>query len=160
MIEIDSEISEYDVSVPLRGFWYAGLPSSDGQRHVNASCFSPLTGILVRRQRKTAISEVLYLSFQSPYGDFGTPAEEAKQLDSISYQGFSPLTGILVRRRCLPVPAPRLGSQAIFSNLGLFSPFRLTRVKNKNQAMAIIGLVMPFFAGLKIFKPRRFLTLK
>ena len=100
------------------------------------ACFSPLTGILVMRRRRISIAV-----------NFG-------------YKCFSPLTGILVMRLCLSVPAPWLGSQAIFSNLRLFSPFSGTRVKNKNQAMAIIGLVMPFFAGLKIFKPRRFLTLK
>ena len=98
-------------------------------------------------------------AFQSPYGDFGTPTLNCF-FSKFSTFRFSPLTGILVRRLCLPVPAPRLGSQAIFSNLRLFSPFGLTRVKNKNQAMAIIGLVMPFIAVLKIFKPTGFLTLK
>ena len=97
--------------------------------------------------------------FPSPYGDFGTPTYDAL-FWNWSNKCFSPLTGILVRRLCIPVPAPRLGSQAIFSNLRLFSPFGLTRVKNKNQAMAIIGLVMPFIAVLKIFKPTGFLALK
>ncbi|WP_302145392.1 hypothetical protein, partial [uncultured Megasphaera sp.] len=61
---------------------------------------------------------------------------------------------------CLSVPAPRLGSQAIFSNLGLFSPFSGTRVKNKNQAVPFIRFVTPFVAVLKIFKPTGFLTPK
>ncbi|WP_419520491.1 hypothetical protein, partial [Megasphaera sp.] len=57
---------------------------------------------------------------------------------------------------CLSVPAPRLGSQAIFSNLRLFSPFSGTRVKNKIQAVPFILFVTPFVAVLKIFKPTEF----
>ena len=129
-------LGQLNVSVPLRGFWYA-----------DANCFkphggsiyrfSPLTGILVRRRKAT---ENIWL-----FPD---------------RTRFSPLTGILVRRLCLSVPAPRLGSQAIFSNLRLFSSFSGTQVKNKNQAMAIIGLVTPFVAILEIFKPTGFLALK
>ena len=103
---------------------------------INYWGFSPLTGILVRWRIITDVSK--------------TRVGEC----------FSPLTGILVRWLCLSVPAPRLGSQAIFSNLRLFGPFSLTRVKNKIEAVSFIRLVMPFFAGLKIFKPTGFLALK
>ena len=90
------------------------------------------------------------------YSDFNDSAKR----DIFTPSSFSPLTGILVLRLCLPVPAPRLGSQAIFSNLRLFWPFSLTRVKNKNQAVSFIRLVMPFFAVFEIFKPTGFLALK
>ena len=96
------------------------------------SGFSPLTGIWVIRH--------------------GTPL-----LQPITNHGcFSPLTGIWVIRHCLPVPALGAGSQAIFSNLRLFSPFSGTRVKNKNRAVSIFPLVTPFIAVFEIFKPRRF----
>ena len=66
-------LGQLNVSVPLRGFWYA-----------DANCFkphggsiyrfSPLTGILVRRRWLRALKWLVYCgTFQSPYGDFGTP---------------------------------------------------------------------------------------
>ena len=73
--------------------------------------------------------------FQSPYGDFGTLTL------SLSTRSLTGLTGD-------------------FSNLGLFSPFRGTRVKNKNLAVSFIRFVTPFVAILEIFKPTGFLTLK
>ena len=109
------------VSVPLRGFWYADVPycfciDDNGYR------FSPLTGILVRRpELKDFLERAYLLSFQSPYGDFGTltvrmftlsnnfnimfqsPYGDFGTLTNITFlrrdslsSRFSPLTGILV----------------------------------------------------------------
>ena len=126
--------SVFDVSVPLRGFGY--LNSKSTKAVLFQTSFSPFTGIWVLRPPYPEMKWKSEGSFQSPYGDFGTTT------------------------LCLPVSAPSLGPQAIFSNLRLFSPFGVTRVKNKNQAVSFIRLVIPLFTILKIFKPRRFLTLK
>ena len=123
-------------------------------------CFSPLTGILVRRRRRLAPRKIWIASVSVPLRGFWYADHHIGEDKSDAPRSLSPLTGILVRRLCLSVPAPRLGSQAIFSNLRLFWPFSLTRVKNKIEAVSFIRLVMPFIAGLKIFKPTGFLALK
>ena len=42
---------------------------------LDLTCFSPLTGILVRRRQLLQAAWWQYLPFQSPYGDFGTPTK-------------------------------------------------------------------------------------
>ena len=122
--------------------------------------FSPLAGILVMRRDRPRRPGASGPAVSVPLRGFWYSDTLLPGLSSGQISCFSPLTGILVRRLCLPVPAPRLGSQAIFSNLGLFSPFSLTRVKNKNQPVSFIRFVTPFVAIFEIFKPTGFLTLK
>ena len=173
------------VSVPLRGFWYADFFPSPNKKApyieefqspygdfgtltnlklsakaLACCCFSPLTGILVRW-----LTMLLYLfrfvgrCFSPLTGILVRWPRIVLSTRSLIIS-FSPLTGILVRWLYPSVPAPWLGSQAIFSNLRLFWPFSGTRVKNKNQAVPSIRFVTPFVAILKIFKPTGFLTLK
>ena len=172
---------------PLRGFWYAddgvgpayhqaGMVSVPPTVQTPFSKRSLLTpGILILWQSYFRLYRFQCSKFQSPpwykllfflkkesisSGDFGNAPSSPRYSKYPRQRRLSPLTGILVTHPCLSVPAPRLGSQAIFSNLRLFWPFSLTRVKNKIEAVSFIRLVMPFFAVLKIFKPTGFLALK
>ena len=143
---------------PLTGIWVIRLPKRFPEANLYLR-FSPLTGIWVIRLMEKINQELHNVSFQSPYGDLGNTTR--KQVDEIrGISRFSPLTGIRVIRHCLPVPALGVGSQAIFSNLRLFSPFSGTRVKNKNRAVSFFPLVTPFIAVFEIFKPRRFFPSK
>ncbi len=122
--------------------------------------FSPLTGILVLRHCFENPSTITGIKFQSPYGDFGTATRKNGIFSKARVVCFSPLTGILVLRLCPSVPAPCLGSPAIFSNLRLFSLFSGTRVKNKIWTVSFFPLVTPFAALFEIFKPPGFLSQK
>ena len=147
---------------PLTGKWVI-RHEQPNYHNPNYPCgFSPLTGKWVIRPLFFGLLFVLRVrgEFQSPYGEMGNTTQSAAWWKSVRAISFSPLTGKWVIRLCPSVPALGAGPQAIFSNLGLFSPFSGTRVQNQNRTVSFFPLVTPFLALFEIFKPTGFLTLK